>query len=236
MNFSWEHPDSPVFSGALKRRRRRQLLLALLAAVVALAIVYGVGRPGAADAPAPMTQATPSLSKEPAQPPEASAATAGAPATDIIREPVLEGARPSDGAAPVLAGAPSAVSAGSAPSALMTADPSIQAATEVRQALQAWAEAWSRRDFAAYQAAYVASFRGSARSRDEWLRQRRERIMTRQRIEVVLTDIVIEVEGRQARVDFRQLYASDQWRDDTRRRIDMRKTTEGWRIAGESNR
>jgi hypothetical protein len=137
---------------------------------------------------------------------------------------VLENMEGAAGKSPVAAG-PSKVT-----------DPSVAAAAEVRKALQAWAEAWSLRDFEAYRAAYVPGFKGAADSHETWLAQRRDRIVPRKRIEVVLTDVVIAVDGAQARVDFRQLYAADNWRDDTRRTIQMQRLAEGWRIAGESSR
>lgn len=256
MSYSWDDSATPVFSRTLRRRRRLQWALVLLgvviAAVAALSLVppipaprpasSGPADPGkqpstsaATDVP-PESAATPG--KATVSPPDSSAASAPgvtaspvasnppttlhAQSTDVIREPVLEAAA---------AGLPVKDSTASA-----SADPSVRAAAEVRQALQAWADRWSQRDFSGYVAAYVPGFKGRFSSHSQWRSQRQARIVPRQHIRVVLTDVVITVDGPRARVDFRQLYASDNWQDDTRRTIEMRKTGDLWLIAGESER
>jgi len=256
MSHSWDDADSPVFSRVLRQRRRRHVAIALLAAGVAVILalsLFGPSSTGVATVPLPdlpgraspapaapsassvsPDSPNPSAASDPTPAPlaEPAAETALASSKDLIREPVLEAA----GAAPPAAVGTSSRPALSPEPASTNADPSVRAASEVRQALQAWADAWSRRDFAAYRAAYVPTFRGSLRTREEWLAQRQARIVPRQRIEVIVTDVVITVDGSQARVDFRQLYASDNWRDDTRRTIQMQKVAGAWLIAGESNR
>lgn len=263
MSYSWDKPGSPVFSGVLRRRRQRQWVAILV--VLTLVILVGLSLIGrkSGDTPTSQESARPTVSamtppqSEKARGPEASSDPTGdgqrqttpgsssggadtsaqASSADLIREPVLEGAAPrqSPDAAANLGGHQRSDSSAK-PAVSATPDPSVQAATEVRQTLQAWADAWSRRDFDAYQAAYIPTFKGNQASRQEWLVQRRARIVPRTRIQVVLTDVVIGVEGNRARVDFRQLYASDNWSDDTQRTIEMLKTPQGWRIAGESNR
>ena len=80
---------------------------------------------------------------------------------------------------------------------------------EVDAALRQWAAAWSRRDVAAYLAAYAGDFKGNAASRTAWERERRERIGARSQIRVELSEVVINVDGNRAEARFRQSYVAD---------------------------
>ena len=108
-----------------------------------------------------------------------------------------------------------------------------QDAVRVREALQAWAQAWSRRDMAAYAAAYVPDFQGRASNRQEWLLQRRERIATRKQIEVKISGLSIWFERGVARVSFDQQYQSDGLSIQSRKSIDLKKVGDLWLIQRE---
>ena len=93
------------------------------------------------------------------------------------------------------------VSAGqTARSNLAVASPNAAASSaanlDVIDAVKRWAQAWSQRDVATYGAAYESDFRGAggllpAASNAAWLRQRRETILSKQRIEVELEDLQV---------------------------------------------
>ena len=93
------------------------------------------------------------------------------------------------------------VSAGqTARSNLAVASPNAAASSaanlNVIDAVKRWAQAWSQRDVATYGAAYESDFRGAggllpAASNAAWLRQRRETILSKQRIEVELEDLQV---------------------------------------------
>ena len=108
-----------------------------------------------------------------------------------------------------------------------------QDAVKVRVALHAWAQAWSRRDMAAYADAYVPDFQGRAASRQEWLVQRRARIATRKQIEVKISGLSIWFERGLARVSFDQQYQSDGLSIQSRKSIDLKKVGDLWLIQRE---
>jgi hypothetical protein len=93
-----------------------------------------------------------------------------------------------------------------------------------------------QRDMKAYADAYVPDFKGSLRSREEWLQQRTARIVPRQRIEVLLDQELVTVEGDEARVQFRQRYRSDAVQDVERRAVSLRRIDGRWLISQESRR
>lgn len=68
--------------------------------------------------------------------------------------------------------------------AVAAEDPQVLA----RAALEAWAQAWSRRDVEAYFAAYAPGFDGRKghASREAWMAERRERILSRRSIGVTV--------------------------------------------------
>lgn len=108
-----------------------------------------------------------------------------------------------------------------------------QDAVRVREALQAWAQAWSRRDMAAYAAAYTPDFQGRAASRQAWLMQRRDRIGTRKQILVKISGLSIWFERGVARVSFDQQYQSDGLSIQSRKTIDLKKVGDLWLIQRE---
>jgi hypothetical protein len=72
------------------------------------------------------------------------------------------------------------------------------AVSDITSAVKRWARAWEQRDMVAYAAAYEADFRGAgglspAPSRDAWLAQRRERILSKRDIAVTLEDVQISL-------------------------------------------
>ncbi len=114
--------------------------------------------------------------------------------------------------------------------------PLTPAEAEVRGALEAWAAAWSRRDVAAYAAAYVPDHQGKAASPADWLQGRTARIAPRRRIDVQLSEITATVEGDRAQLGFRQHYQSDGLDIISRKRIEMEKIGGRWLIKRETER
>jgi hypothetical protein len=105
----------------------------------------------------------------------------------------------------------------------------------VEKALRSWALAWSQRDMPLYYAAYTSDFKGNAASREIWQQDRRNRIVSKKKITIGLSDIRIKVEGNRASVSFRQQYTSDALRVSSSKRLEMVKVAESeWRIARET--
>ena len=237
---SWHLSSVPLFSQTLQRRRRLRwtvgpLLLLAVAIIVGLSLVPPLPAPPAA----PPDQARPSKASS-------AAVTLHAPVGTAISAVVIDPPPPGETQGSVVtpafeanAAAASGTAADSLARATGQPPPSedvTRAAAEVRQALQAWADSWSRRDFSGYAAAYAPGFKGTYGSHAEWRSQRQARIVSRQRIEVRLSQVVVAVDGARAKVEFRQEYVSDAWQDDTRRTMEWQRSGDRWLIAAESDR
>lgn len=151
----------------------------------------------------------------------------------------VDGRQASASFVPIGAGAGSdlaaAVSASpSQPAAAATADDPQALA---RAALEAWAQAWSRRDVEAYFAAYAPGFAGRKghASREAWMAERRERILSRQSISVTVSAIEARQQDGQIEVRFEQRYRSDGPVDLSRKRVRLAPVGGRWLIVQEAD-
>lgn len=178
-----------------------------------------------------------------------------APKLAMIRElislkgPQAPGAAPRD---PEVAPVPSVAATPAAPVALpaqpaivsaeadkpvsggATTVPASEAQTEVRRAVEAWAEAWSRKDLKAYFAAYTPDYAADGMKRAAWEDSRRERITSKKTIRVSLDDWRIDIRGKQATVSFRQDYRADTFSANSRKTLKLVQQGGQWRIERES--
>ena len=162
-------------------------------------------------------------------------ATAAAGTTAAASAPAKVAAAPA--APPPGASAPekvaTAAAAAPAPAATATADRIAQA----KSAVEAWAQAWSRRDVDAYVAAYVPDYAGrtAGGSREDWIKERAERIKPRKSIAVEIADLKL-VEQKDAVVaTFRQTYRSDGFVSRSRKTLTLVPSNGGrWLIRSES--
>lgn len=178
---------------------------------------------------------------------EGAGQSAGAPV-----RPATAAARPTavPVAAPVPAPAPAPVSASiaaaraaSAPAAATRAPstpalPPGDAQAIASEALQAWAQAWSRRDVDAYLASYAPAFKGRNvhPSREAWMAERRERIAARKQISVTVDGLKAQRRGHTIAATFVQRYRSDGISDNTRKRVVLEPFDGRWLITRESDR
>lgn len=113
-----------------------------------------------------------------------------------------------------------------------------QTATEqerVRQALQAWAKAWSQKNMTAYLNTYDRSFDPpGGLSRKAWEKDRTDRIVYKSKISVNLSNVRIKIVGDQAQVSFLQRYQADQLNVSGRKSLKLVKRGNDWRITQES--
>jgi ketosteroid isomerase-like protein len=108
------------------------------------------------------------------------------------------------------------------------------AADTAAQAVEAWAAAWSRRDVAAYLAAYAPSFKAPENmSREEWENQRKQRISRAEFIKVELSDIAVSGDAKQATVKFKQRYESNLLKSNTNKILTLEKQAGAWKITTE---
>jgi tetratricopeptide (TPR) repeat protein len=169
--------------------------------------------------------------------------TAVSPKLNLIRNLFAGGSRPATPAAPntpavapptVVATAP-VVTQPPAPVASAPAQASEAQQREVREAVQAWAQAWSSKNMTAYLGAYAPNFTpGGGVSRANWEAERKARIVPRSRISVEVNDLVVTVNGDRASARFRQAYSSDNLNSSNRKTLDMVKSGNRWLIVREA--
>lgn len=92
----------------------------------------------------------------------------------------------------------------------VTADLGQQVETDLRNAVEAWRKAWQTRDLVAYLDLYGPNFVPPQRaSRQAWADTRRARIGSKQKIELGLKNLTLQIQGNTATVKFTQIYADD---------------------------
>ncbi|MCQ8895822.1 TRAP transporter large permease subunit [Limnobacter humi] len=159
--------------------------------------------------------------------PAAPAAPAAAPAAEA---PAL----PADAAPVVTAAEPAAPAPEPVP-----AGPDLGALkAEVNETVSNWAAAWSARDVNGYLSFYSPKFEiPGALSRDQWEKQRRQRIASKKSIEVSLANLKIDVtaDGNSATAvaTFEQDYRSDNFKEVTQKTLRLSKEDGHWRITAE---
>ena len=115
---------------------------------------------------------------------------------------------------------------------------------DITLAVKRWAQAWEQRDVAAYAAAYELGFRGEggmarASSNAAWLAHRRERILSKRDIKVLLQDVQVSVQrgapsdAPRAHVRFVQSYRGDAVVSVARKRLGLVLREGVWLIREE---
>jgi hypothetical protein len=109
-------------------------------------------------------------------------------------------------------------------------DPSI----DVEEAVHAWADAWSEQDVEQYFASYADTFKPVGMSKSAWQTQRKQRIGKPKEIAVSLSDLnVTLVDESHASASFTQNYRADNYRDETRKTLQLEKIDDVWLIVSE---
>jgi len=108
----------------------------------------------------------------------------------------------------------------------------------VETAAKNWANAWSAQDVDSYLASYGKEFvPPKGLSRKAWERERRIRLRKPRFIKITLSDIKINLHGKDyAEVRFTQAYQSDTYGDKVKKEILMRKVSDKWMITQERTR
>lgn len=107
---------------------------------------------------------------------------------------------------------------------------------QVRETLEAWRQAWSNRDSAAYLSHYSPDFAPpDGQKRSEWAAARRKNLASRTDISVQIHALQIErIAGDQMKLSFLQDYASGSYREKSQAKtLRMIRQDGGWLIAGE---
>ena len=105
---------------------------------------------------------------------------------------------------------------------------------EVQAALERWATDWSSGDVDAYLAHYARDFApADGNTIEAWREQSRARVGRPEAIQVGLSEIGIQVDGNRAVARFVQDYQSASHRVLNRKRVELVREGEHWRIVGE---
>lgn len=177
-------------------------------------------------------------SARPAQP--ASAAPLAAPSASTISKPENAALASPALAPPVQAAATAPPSVAVAPTVKPTPENKSERTEtadvqDVRNAVLAWAKAWSRKDMDHYLDAYASQFVPTERmSRNKWESERRLRILSKKNISVEVKQLKIAVDGKTATAQFQQIYASDNFTGNSRKTLDMVKQDNRWLILRET--
>jgi ketosteroid isomerase-like protein len=112
----------------------------------------------------------------------------------------------------------------------------IQLDAQVRAAVEAWRDAWSRRDVDAYLAAYAPDYSGRSpeQTRAQWVRERTARIRDRQQIDVQISDLQFAERAGMVLASFAQTYRSDGIVSRSRKQFVLRELGGRWLIVQET--
>ena len=113
--------------------------------------------------------------------------------------------------------------------------PAADATTEVMQAVNGWAQAWSKQDVDGYLGYYAKDFQTpGGEARDAWEKTRRTRISGAKSIEVGIDSPKVTMHSpEQASVSFRQTYRSDKLNTKSRKTLELVKADGRWLIKEE---
>lgn len=104
----------------------------------------------------------------------------------------------------------------------------------VHKAVQAWANAWSRKDVKAYLAAYAPDFQvPGGQKRKDWEAERSSRITKPGTIQVGVEDLKVSFQGDKATVRFRQNYKSANLKSSASKVLVLSKSGSRWLIQQE---
>jgi len=218
--------------GSMDPSKRAPAQVVAAAAPVATA---PAAAPVAPQAPAPATEAAkPAATVPVAAAP--SAPTAAAPAS----APAPAATKPA-AVAPAVAVTPApVVAAVAAPKPEPKKDDAQQKqakadSTDIRNAVAAWAKAWSQKDMNRYLGAYASSFTPPDKmSRAKWESDRQVRIVSKKTIRVDVNNLKVEVSGPKATAQFQQIYESDNFKGNSHKTLEMLKQGDRWLITRET--
>ena len=192
--------------------------------------------PAAAATPAAQPAPAPVAAKPAPAPATATAtvvaATQGAAA--VATQPAKAAPAPVSAPAATPAPAPAPVAAAPAPS-----KPAARAASDdVAKAINAWADAWSRKDMRAYLGAYASDFdTPKGMSRKAWEQEREQRIAGKGgKISVSVDNPQITINGDKATAKFRQHYKATGLSSTTSKTLILVRSGSKWLIREENAR
>ena len=110
--------------------------------------------------------------------------------------------------------------------------------SEIPARTTAWRTAWVARDVKGYLGFYAPGFKPEGgQSRDDWARQREQRVAKASGIRIEIQDLVVRSNSPDVAIaTFRQVYTADSYSDTTEKTLEWRKDNGLWMIVRESSR
>lgn len=109
------------------------------------------------------------------------------------------------------------------------------AKAEIAAMVSAWAEAWRTKNVNAYLNFYSDKFIPESGSRKAWLAQRKQRLAGQSgTIGLKLENVVIDVNGKSARVEFLQHYSNGKFADHVSKVLSLNNAQQKWLIVKEA--
>ena len=106
---------------------------------------------------------------------------------------------------------------------------------QIKQVLQNWADAWSKKDVKAYLKFYAKNFETpDGMPRKAWETERRKRIDKPGALEITLSNIKVDASADKATVKFRQRYVSPTFKGNANKTLKLEKSGNNWKIVQES--
>ena len=108
----------------------------------------------------------------------------------------------------------------------------------IKEIVLDWSSAWSRQDVDSYLDLYASDFSpGDGRTLNQWRQYRRERLSAPGSIEVLISDLVVEMLGTDhAKVTFTQVYESNVYSDRVIKTLLLKIEQNKWRITQEQTK
>lgn len=103
----------------------------------------------------------------------------------------------------------------------------------IASTIKQWAENWSSKNFEAYRGFYETGFKGRFLSHQEWLNDRKNKILKAEFIHVSVTDLKIRWSGELAKATFKQKYRSNNYQDETLKELTLKSAGDRWIIVTE---
>lgn len=105
----------------------------------------------------------------------------------------------------------------------------------VKSAVQNWARSWSQKDLKKYFSAYASNFEPPDHlSRTKWEAEREQRIVSKKKIQVSVSNFKIDINGSKAKISFSQTYESDNFKGSSRKSLELSKQSGRWMITRET--
>ena len=105
----------------------------------------------------------------------------------------------------------------------------------LKSAIQNWAHSWTQKDLKNYFLAYAPNFEPpGGLSRTQWLVERKQRIMSKKKIHVSVSDFQIGINGNKAEINLLQIYESEKLKESSRKSLELTQQSGRWLITRET--